>query len=437
MESPNANEQTQPVRPGNLEDTQPPVDKTQGTKTQPADQVDTLFKTEPVMNQPNSVEPEPVKVKTRRLRRFLIISGGILFVLLSAFASGYLGYHDAIRQRIERQANRVLAQTADQYNRALGDIADKQWDRARTRLEYVIELNPSFPGAADKLKEVLVAQIRIATPTQAPTATETSIPGTATPDLRSAQDYFNQVQQLIDAKNWNQAITTIEQLRQENKAFHTVEVDGMLYLALRNRGVDKILQKGQLEQGSYDLALAEAISPLDAQAYSYRTWAAAYLSGASYWGVNWQRVVDAFGQLYPSLPMLRDGNGWTAQERFRVASIKLADEMAAAGQFCKAQEHYDAALTLSKDASVQATAQANQIKCADSQKAVVTETPIPTLSLTPTVTLAETTAVPTNPPAGPTATGQPPSPTNTQLPAAPTATPAPPQPTSTPAPTAG
>ncbi len=442
---PDNTEPTQPTKVGssNNDEAEQPAEATQKVVTRPGDPVDELFNGKtPEDGSTVKITSPKKQAKKFRPARLLWILGGIVLIAASIGVSAYSGYQNAIQQRLSRQSNQVLLTAGEQYNRALNNIKDGQWDQARTRLEYVISLDPSFPGAEAQLKVVLIAQARIATPTMEPTVTETettiAILGSPTPDLHGVEDFYNQVQTYLNAKNWDKAIATIDLLRQQNQSYRTVDVDGLLYIALRNRGVDKILQKGMLEQGIYDLSLAEAISPLDAEADSYRTWASQYLAGAAYWGVDWQKVVDAFSQIYPALPMLRDGNGYTAQERFRVASVKLADQMAAAGDFCKAQPHYDAALALNNDAAVAAKSQANQKKCSDSLKASYSPTPIPTIQfiLTPSLAVVITTTVPTlvNT-AVPTTTVPPPAATNTLPPPPPaSATPNPPKPTATTAP---
>lgn len=440
------------MQPDNTEDTKPTnvgasnndqveqaTENTQKVETRQGDQVDALFNGKSTDSGPTiKINPKKDKVKPFRPGRLLWILLGIILVVVAIGGSAYTGYQNAIQQRVSRQTNQVLFAAGEQYNRALNDIKDQQWAQARTRLEWVIQQDPSFPGAEDQLKVVLIAQARIATPTIAPSPTETNVVilGTATPDLHGVEDYFNQVQTYLGAKDWDKAIATIDLLRQQNKSYRTVDVDGMLFIALRNRGVDNILQKGMLEQGIYDLSLAEAISPLDAEADSYRTWAVAYLAGANYWGVDWQKVVDAFSQIYPALPMLRDGNGYTAQERFRVASVKLADQMAAAGDYCKAQPHYDAALALSKDAAVEAKSQTNQSKCNDSIKAAYTATLISTAPFiinTPSLPIVITVTVPINTPVPTVAATQPPPQATNTLPPPPP-TPTPPKPTETTAP---
>jgi hypothetical protein len=126
----------------------------------------------------------------------------------------------------------------------------------------------------------------------------------------------------------------------------------MYYIALRYRGVQKIIYEGNLEGGMYDLSLTESFGPLDHEANGFRNWARMYVSGASFWEVDWERVLSFFGQIYPALPNLRDGSNWTAVERFRLASIGYGDELMLVEEYCLAITHYTNALSISDDPTV-------------------------------------------------------------------------------------
>ena len=134
-----------------------------------------------------------------------------------------------------------------------------------------------------------------------------------------------------------------------------------------------------MEQGIYYLALAERFGPLDAEAASYSTWAQYYITGATFWQIDWSQVVLYFSQVYPALPNLRDGgvNGMTATERYRHGSIYYGDKLAAAGDFCKAKEQYQNALALSSDASIEPTASYVSQKC---EETTPTSTPNPAIN---------------------------------------------------------
>jgi len=168
----------------------------------------------------------------------------------------------------------------------------------------------------------------------------------------------------------------------------------MYYTGLRHRGIEKIIG-GSLESGMYDLALAERIGPLDHDAESYRNWARYYLVGASFWRVDWGRVVEVFGEIYSSLPNLSDGTGWTAQERYRVACINYADQLAQQELYCDARFYYDQAFAIGSAGEAASRATAVKLICEPP-----TATPTMTLevTITPTVTLTPEVIVTTEDP---------------------------------------
>jgi tetratricopeptide (TPR) repeat protein len=313
-------------------------------------------------------------------RRWPSIIVGILLVIIITAVGSYLGYQRGIQQRMDQQVSEIALKATTQFQLGLQDMQTGNFELARRRFEYVIQIDPNFPGASEKLVEVSIAMSRTETPTAAPpTVTPTVIPVTPTVDNRGAQQLFTEVKQLIDNKDWQKALDTLEALRQINRDYRTVDVDGMYYLVLRNLGVHKILNDGELEQGIYDLALAERFGPLDAEAASYRTWAQYYTTGATFWQIDWSQVVFYFSQVYPALPNLRDGgiNGMTATERYRLGSIYYGDKLAASGDFCKAKEQYYNALALSPDAAVEPTASYVSQKC---EEATPTATPNPAVN---------------------------------------------------------
>jgi tetratricopeptide (TPR) repeat protein len=338
--------------------------------------------------------PEQLQTKPVKRRRWGWVWLGVLLVIIVAGVGGYLGYQNGINQRLEKEASQVALKATDQFQRGLLDLQAGNYELAKKRFEYVIQLDSKFPGVTEKLAEVMLAMNRTATPTQVPTATE--IPLTPTPDTRSEEQLFADTKQLLVNKEWQKAIDTIEALRKMNLQYRSVDVDGLYYIALRNLGVQKILAEGELEPGIYDLALAERFGPLDAEAASYRTWAQYYITGASFWEVDWSQVVFYFSQVYPALPNLRNGgvNGMTAVERYRLGSIRYGDKLAALGEWCKAKEQYANALALSADAIIEPTATFVAEKCEQStQPATPAPPPAPQHTPTPSVS--------------PTSTGQP------------------------------
>ena len=352
-------------------------------------------------DEPASRAAQPRRTAWRRWTIF-----GLLALFLIAAASAFLGYNTGISDRKHAESTQVAIRADEQYQMGLQDLEAERFDLARQRFEYVIQINPNYPGVTDNLADVLLRMNSTATPTVAPTPTITP-----TPDLRGVEELFQQAQTDLANYNWTAAITTLLALRKADLNYQAVWVDDMLYVSFRNRGADKILKEGDLEGGIYDLTLAEGFGPLDADASGYQTWARLYITGASFWELDWSQAVYYFAQVAPALPNLRDGSGWTATERYRLALVGYGGQLAEAGDWCAAAEQYELALALGDDPEVGAALDNALQNCAgtDSQPPQQTDdsglTPTPTLEITPTPTSAEPPPPP--PEATPTPTSEP------------------------------
>jgi tetratricopeptide (TPR) repeat protein len=122
---------------------------------------------------------------------------------------------------------------------------------------------------------------------------------------------------------------------------------------LRNRGGDKILKEADLEGGIYDLTLASRFGPLDAEAQGLLNWSSLYITGASFWGIDWEQAEQYFAQVAPQLPNLMDGSKMTASERLRIALFENGNALAREGHYCKALEKYQQSLAIAPNPEVQ------------------------------------------------------------------------------------
>ncbi len=348
--------------------------------------------------------------KKKRKRRYLpVILGGILLVLLLGAIGGWIGYSQGVNIRIQQEEGNIAMAAATQYAMAEKDIQDGNLQTAQRRLEYVIQVDPNFPGASERLTQVMMELAIKNQPTEVPTPTVSP-----TPDLRGEEEMFVQIQQHLRAGDWEAAIVSIDAIRQKNPEYKVIDVDGMYYIALRNRGINKILQEGSLELGIYDLSLSEKFGPIDKEADSYRNWARYYLSGTSFWEVDWGRVLEYFSQIYLGMPGLRDSSGLTALERYRLASIGYGDQLAAAEDWCGARDYYWNALQVGSDENLGPEATRVAYECSPP-----TEIPQPTKNV-PKVEETQPAEEPTQEENQPTAEEQP-----TDVGVTPEATPAP------------
>lgn len=301
--------------------------------------------------------------KKKRSPAFVYTLLGILALLIIAALSAFGGYTSGINLRQSAESTQVAQAVSDQFQLGIQELEDGQYYRARQRFEYVIQVDPAYPGAMDKLSEVLLYLNTTATPTLVPTPTLTP-----TPDMRGVQEMFDQSQQYLLDSDWNNAFETLLALRKADPDFHTVEVDGMLFLALRNRGRDKIINQADLEGGIYDLTLASRFGLLDTEAEGILNWTTLYITGASFWEIDWGQAAYYFSQVAPHVPNLRDGSGLTAAQRYRTSLFNYAKLLAQQKRWCDAAAQLEIALSIASDPELeQAYADVAQ-RCAAQQE---------------------------------------------------------------------
>lgn len=406
-------ENTQPNRPSQEPDQTVPTRVQREPIEPPAVEV-----TRPVQTStpppPPGMPPSPVAAaKPARRKRWPWILLGILMVLVFGGAGGWVGYRTAVQMRKAQQEEQRVTLATEHFMLGMQAQTNKQYQIAQQQFEYVLRLDSNFPGAQDKLREVMIAMAVKESPTPAPTVAQPTL--TPTVDTRPQEEILNQAKQQYAAKDWTNLFTTIDSLRKIDPTYHSVEIDDMLYVALRYRGIDKILVQRNLEGGLYDLALAEKFGPLDVDSLGYRNWARQYINGSTFWEVDWAKVMTAFEQIYPYFPNMSDSSGMTAIERYRIAAKGLGDKLSASGDACGAYDNYQKSLKAVPDSALEPTAQAAYLICYPP-----TGTPTPTTVVTTAVPVATTPpAAATTPPAE--ATTPPAAATSTNTPETPTA----------------
>ncbi len=262
----------------------------------------------------------PSPEKKPRKRWFARILLGILVFIIIVALGGLGGYLNAVTQRINQEDKLVSTEVAQQFVMGLVNIERGEYEIARQRFEYILEIQPDNTAAAEKLTEILLLLNQSGTPivtTSAPSAT--LVP---TVDTRNLEELYAQALAFRDQQNWTALLETLDSLRSADAAYKVVEVDGMYYLAYRNRGMYRIQVEGNLEGGIFDITRAEMFGPLDVDASSYRRWAEDYLTGVSFWAIDWNEVVNYFAPLAINAPYLSDSNHFTSQDRLATAQIE-------------------------------------------------------------------------------------------------------------------
>jgi len=351
-------------------------------------------KTQPIRipaNMPDSTEQNtasmdethPIKVRPKRWKTVLL---GLLLVLLLGGAGAGVGYWQGISQRMAKQNEVALTEAATQFQYGMQQLNSGNYELARTHFEFVLKTYPAFPGIQEKYTETMVKLAQSSAPTLAPEATPTV-------DTRGTEALFNQALQEVQSRQWTAAMQTLEALRNADVNYRTLEVDGLYFITLRHRAIEKIKDEGELEEGLYFLALTEKYAPLDHDAVNYSSWARLYLTGASFWEVDWEQVVYYFSQLYAAFPNMFDGSKWTATERFMKGSEAYADQLLAEKQYCEALQYYQYVLNISAIETVQDKYNQAFTRC-------YPPTPTPPPAATPTTEIIDlpTVEIPTEPP---------------------------------------
>jgi tetratricopeptide (TPR) repeat protein len=315
---------------------------------------------------------QPTPPPSRR-RLWRVLRWYVLLLVAAVLAAAAVGYTAGQNQRRTLLAATLARAADEQFQLGVDDLEAGRFELARQRFEYVIRLDPGYPNAAQRLAEALVGVGGpLATPVPA---------ATPTPNLAPVEDLFTQALAAHLNGDWDLVIDTLLALRAKDATYRAVEVDGMMFSALRNRGLKRIRSEGLLEEGLYDLSLAERFGPLDSEAEEYRGWARMYLLANSFFGVNWAEAVYYFGQVYFAAPYITTD----VYLKYAIASNRHGDELIAAGEPCDAEELYEQSLLAWENPDLVPTATEAHDRCEDERRPPPPEE-TPTPAETPTET---------------------------------------------------
>jgi tetratricopeptide (TPR) repeat protein len=306
-----------------------------------------------------------------------------LFAAVVLYIGGYSGYQKGLVARTHAQSTDEAQSLLEQFNLGVEDLTAGRFELAQQRAEYILSVDPDNEAAIGLLDLALRALNR---PTLTPTleVTPTVTTPTPTPDLSSIENTFSEASAAINRGDWDVALSLLIKLRAENPDYHSDEVDNLMFTGLRNRGLERILS-GFLEQGIYDLSLAENFEPLDNQALSWRRSAEFYLFANSFIGLDWAQAYQWFSQLCGAAI-------WDSCYKFAISAHGYGDNLVATEDPCGAVVPYDESLLTFFNDDLVPTATEAAVLCMTATAPTPTETPTPeeTITLTPDVTITQT-----------------------------------------------
>lgn len=311
-----------------------------------------------------------------RPRWLLWLAGIAAFGTVVVLTGALSGYASGLNQRAGRQQQEQGAALREQFDLGVQDLLGGRYELAKQRFEYILSVDPGYSGALELLEQAR-AGLNQPTLTPSPSHTPTlDVTPTATLDLSSLDGLVEAARAANSRSDWNAAIEILVTLIGEEPTYRRAEVNQLLYVALRNRGLEKIWA-GDREQGIYDLALAERLAGLDGQAQSWLNSAAFYSFANSYFGLDWPLSTQYFAQICAA-------GIWDACFKYARSAWEYADLLFKEADPCGAVVQYDASLfTLDRqDGPPTATEAFNVCLTATA----VTPTPSPTVSPTATPT---------------------------------------------------
>lgn len=313
-----------------------------------------------------SPEGTPPEARSRRQR----IRNAVLIYIAALFVVGLFAYIQGRRANLQNNEAELTQALDEQFQLGVQDLSSGRYAVARQRFEAVIQYDPEYPGAEDALVEALL-NLDIPTITPTPQATPT-------PDPSPPEQLFADAKAAIDTGDWNTVINKLLSLRGKDPEYQKVKVDGYLYIALRNRGMDLIAQ-GEMEEGLYNLSLAEQFGPLDRDALFRRTLAQQYLLANSFIGLNWDRAAELFEGLCDQ------GATSDSCPKFADAAWKYGDQLWDAGDVCGADSRYQDSIEAYTFPELEPTADKARKVCATetAPPPKPTKTPGPTDTPTP------------------------------------------------------
>jgi tetratricopeptide (TPR) repeat protein len=264
----------------------------------------------------------------------------------------------------EQRQEQVSLFLQEQFDLGIQDLESGKHELARQRFEAIVRFDPTYPQAEEKLIEVYLALRK-------PSITPTPRP-TPTPDPSPPDQLFEQAEAALNEGDWTTTINKLLTLRSKDPSYRAIEADGMMYIALRNRGMTLIAQ-GSMEEGLYDLSLALRFGPLDRDAFFRRTLAEQYLLANSYIGLNWARAAELFSALCEQSATI------DSCYKFAEAAWSYGDMLWNAEDPCAAQVQYEDAITSWENGTLVPTATKAAEACA-------TATAPPTAPPSPTAT---------------------------------------------------
>lgn len=260
----------------------------------------------------------------------------------------------ALQRATDFQADGNFRAALAEYQKAL--ILDADNAVAQEGVKTLLALLENNPSATPDA--LAVGQEATATPTVASPSNLSPIPPTAaTAPPAELTTAWESAQRAARAGRWQEALTYLVQIQQRDPAFQPNDMQEMLFNAYVNLALERD-NADDLEEAValYDKALA--LRPTADNVRRERDLIARYLEVLADTGVDSSATIRRLQMIYAIDPDYRD-----VEERLHQAHVRYADRLAGDGDWCRAQDEYNAALMIASSSTIVAKRDAAQTQC--------------------------------------------------------------------------
>lgn len=299
---------------------------------------------------PSASQPRRFARPLKRKGRLPAYAGALVFmgvwlfvILIGSSAAG-------VFQGLQDREQSAITSSAEHKAKALAYLQQGNLELAIVELTEARRLNPNDPEIA-----ALIAQLQTpvpqTTPTPAPSATANTVS-----QAEALATAFAEASKAYTAKDFETALSALENLRRNNPDYHRSEVEEMLYNAYVGLARQYLTDK-RFEEAvqRFDKALAIRQS---AALLTERNLAANYFRGLSARGADWSRAIDAFAAVVRVDPKYYDAYTYLYEAR-----VQYGDVLVARNSPCQAAEQYAAAIVMGVNAELQSKQAAATAAC--------------------------------------------------------------------------
>ncbi|NDJ60098.1 MAG: hypothetical protein GYB67_03185 [Chloroflexi bacterium] len=275
----------------------------------------------------------------------------------------------------QREANRYATATrsasiSEQLTRIPADVANRNPELLRLRLEFLVTLTPGVAGVSGVVSTATALRMELqpppsatpsltarpaaatATPTVALIVPSTGLPSTGLPStglpatrLPAAAGFdldalLAEAQAAITAGEWDEAVTTLDAIIGLDDTFQRETVRGLMSEALNTYAL-RLYQEGQPARANTLVDRAREFGPLD-EGLAFEQYAATlYLNATAAFGADPNRAIRALNELIG----LGEGRYYQeARQMLYDQYVAYGDAFVAEGRHCQAVPQYRNAL---------------------------------------------------------------------------------------------